>query len=184
MAVFDASFLILLLHPDAQAPIDPETGIAVEHARERIEHLVASLEKKKEKIIIPSPALAEFLVTADRAGATYLGTMEGKRFLRISSFDKRAAVELATMTREALAQGDKRGGSDEPYQKVKFDRQIIAITKVEGENTLYSNDVTLKTFAERAGIRLVTIANLDLPEESKQGVLDFPHPSSPNSKTQ
>jgi len=42
----------------------------------------------------------------------------------------------------------------------------------------------LKTFAERAGIRLVTIANLDLPEESKQGVLDFPHPSSPNSKTQ
>ncbi|MCY3757581.1 MAG: hypothetical protein OXG96_07645, partial [Acidobacteria bacterium] len=65
-------------------------------------------------------------------------------------------------------------GSDEPYQKVKFDRQIIAIAKVEGENTLYSNDVELNTFAERAGIRLVTIAKLDLPEESKQGVLDFP----------
>ena len=174
MAVFDASFLILLLHPDAQAPNDPETGTAVEHASDRIEHLVATLEKKKEKIIIPSPALAEFLVKADQAGATYLGIMESKRSMRISSFDKRAAVELATMTREALAQGDKRGGSDEPYQKVKFDRQIIAIAKVEGEKTLYSNDVTLKTFAERAGIRLVTIAKLDLPEESKQGVIDFP----------
>ena len=174
MAVFNASFLILLLHPDAQAPVDPATGIPVEHAGDRIQHLVATLEKRKEKVIIPSPALAEFLVKADSAGATYLGIMESKRFLKISSFDKRAAVELASMTREALAQGDKRSGSDEPYQKVKFDRQIIAIAKVEGENTLYSNDVELKTFAERAGIRLVTIAKLDLPEESRQGVLDFP----------
>jgi len=173
MAVFDASFLILLLHPEAPAPIDPETGTPVEHARDRIEHLVATLEKKKEKVIIPSPALAEFLVKADRAGATYLRIMESKRSLQISSFDKRAAIELAAMNREALAQGDKKGGSDEPYQKVKFDRQIIAIAKVEGEKTLYSNDVTLKTFAERAGIRLVTIAKVDLPEESKQELLDF-----------
>ena len=37
-------------------------------------------------------------------------------------------------------------------------------------------DLTLKTFAERAGIRLVTVADLNLPEESKQGALDFSAP--------
>ena len=174
MAVFDVSFLILLLHPDANPPIDPETGEPVEHARDRIEHLVATLEKKKEKVIIPSPALAEFLVKADHARAEYLRIMESKRFLQVSSFDKRAAVELAGMTRKSLSQGDKKGGSDEPYQKVKIDRQIIAIAKVEGEKTLYSNDVALKTFAEHAGIRVVTIAALDLPPESRQQVIDFP----------
>ena len=47
MAVFDVSFLILLLHPDANPPIDPETEKPVEHARDRIEHRVATLEKSK-----------------------------------------------------------------------------------------------------------------------------------------
>lgn len=174
MAVFDVSFLILLLHPDANPPKDPETGKPVENTRDRIEHLVKTLENKKEKVIIPSPALAEFLVKADKAGADYLRIMESNRFLQVSSFDKRAAVELAVMTREALNQGDKKGGSDEPYQKVKIDRQIIVIAKAAGEKTLYSNDVALKTFAESAGIRVVTVAELDPPPESTQRPLDFP----------
>jgi hypothetical protein len=45
-------------------------------------------------------------------------------------FDTLAAIELAVMTRNALAAGDKRAGSKESWAKVKFDRQIAAIARV------------------------------------------------------
>jgi predicted nucleic acid-binding protein len=64
-------------------------------------------------------------------------------------FDTRAAIELAVMTRNAIDQGDKRGGVDAPWNKVKFDRQIVAIAKVAGATTIYSDDLQLRTFAEQ-----------------------------------
>jgi len=78
MVVFDTSILLLLLHPDAKPPIDPETKIAVEKAAERITHLVDVLSNAKEKIIIPTPVLSELLVHAGEATNQYLDVLNGQ----------------------------------------------------------------------------------------------------------
>ena len=138
------------------------------------------MEEIGEKVVIPTPALAEFLVRADEAGAEYLRIMESRRVIRDAPFGKRAAVELAAMDREALDQGDKRGGSDSPYQKVKVDRQIVAIARVECEQEIYSNDSSLKRFAESKGLKVIHVAELDLPPEDPQKELNFRHPDESN----
>jgi hypothetical protein len=51
--------------------------------------------------------------------------------VKIRPFGERAAVETAAMTREALVAGDKRDGSEAPWQKVKVDRHVIAVAHVE-----------------------------------------------------
>jgi hypothetical protein len=73
MVVFDATTLLYLFDPEAKAPTDPETGSPVTRVKERIEFLVSELEKRREKIIVPTPALSELLVRAGDAGPEYLG---------------------------------------------------------------------------------------------------------------
>ena len=68
MAVFDSTVLLYLLEPDAQTPRDPATGAPVADARQRIEHLIETLERKNEVVVIPTPVLSEVLVRADSAG--------------------------------------------------------------------------------------------------------------------
>ena len=65
--LFDPSSLIHLLHPDANPSEDPAKTNPVEKAQERIEHLVQTLEGTGETVIIPTPALAGFLVEIDHA---------------------------------------------------------------------------------------------------------------------
>jgi hypothetical protein len=72
MVVFDASVLLLLLDPDASPPKDRATGQAVEQAKARIEHLIATLERQRTKVIIPTPVLSEVLVRAGDAAPAYL----------------------------------------------------------------------------------------------------------------
>lgn len=173
MVVFDSTFLVYLLHPEATPPLHPETGKPVIHAAKRIQHLISTLDKAREKVIIPTPALSEFLVKADTASAEYLQIMEKQAIFRVASFDKRAAVELAALTREALEDGDKKGGVDASWQKVKFDRQIISIAKVEGARTLYSDDDGIRPFAAKVGLKVLTLADLNLPPKDSQGSFPF-----------
>src|SRR6266446_3919177 len=108
MVAFDTSFLSLLLYPDAKPPLDPSTNKPVERAKERIEHLVESLEKAKEKIIIPTPALSEFLVLAAEAGPDYLAEINISSVFEVADFDTRAAVELAASIKRSKAQRNKK----------------------------------------------------------------------------
>lgn len=72
MVVFDATTLLFVLDPEAKVPTDPKTGEAVTSVNERIVLLVNELERRKEKIIVPTPALSELLVRAGTAGPEYL----------------------------------------------------------------------------------------------------------------
>ena len=101
----------------------------------RIDHLIETLEKRRETIVIPTPALSEVLVHANDAGAGYLEILNTSRCFRIEPFDQRAAVELATMTREAQQEGNLRAGTQATRAKLKFDRQIIAIARTQDETT-------------------------------------------------
>lgn len=171
--VFDSTFLVMLTNPEATPPLDPETGKPVELAKERIEHLINTLSEGGDKIIIPTPVLSEFLVRADAAAAEYLQILDRISAFQIENFDKRAAVELAALNREALDTGDKRTGRDATWAKIKFDRQIVAIAKVAKADCIYSDDDDLKTFGTKAGISVIRLHEIDLPPEERQGNLDL-----------
>ena len=173
MVVFDATTLLILLSPSVPAPVDPTTHTPVEYAKECVDHLVKELEKSRTRIIIPTPALSEILVRAGSAGSAYLDRINSSAAFRIASFDQRAPVEVAAMTRDALSAGDKRGGAQGTWAKVKYDRQIVAIAKVEGADIIYSDDDDVDKLATQAGITAMRIADLPLPPEMAQGRLDF-----------
>lgn len=145
MVVFDASMLLFVLNPNTKA--------SVSRARERVEYLVDRLSKDGEKIIVPTPALSECLVHAGPAGPDYLLILNRRAAFRVASFDERAAVEAAIRTYDARQRGQRKGGNPEAAKaKIKFDRQIVAIAKVEGATAIYSDDSDVIEYAREADI--------------------------------
>ncbi|HMS83808.1 MAG TPA: hypothetical protein PKD12_09160 [Nitrospira sp.] len=169
MVLFDATILLLLLHPDTSPPIDPATKLPVTKARERIDFLIHTLGESGSKIIIPTPVLSEVLVWAGRAGSSYIPVIERSAVFRIEPFDTRAAVEVALLTASALKSGNKKGLSKEQtWAKIKYDRQIIAIAKVAHVSTIYSDDESLSKLARSHSISVIRLASLPLPQEDQQ----------------
>ncbi|MHC8508871.1 MAG: hypothetical protein ACYYKD_05645 [Rhodospirillales bacterium] len=159
-AVFDATILVALLQPESRPPVDPDTNRPVENVRERLNLLVNRLSKEGSKIIIPAPALSEVLVRADQAAPEYLAEIKSSSVFQVAAFDERCAVEAAAMTREAMDAGDKRGGVDDTMAKIKYDRQIIAISRVAGAEVIYSDDKGLAAFGRKIGLAVVSVAEL------------------------
>lgn len=170
----DATVLTLLLNENSDSPPDPNTGKPVEKTRDRVNYLIETLQKQKQKIIIPTPVLAEVLVQSGMTGLRYVEVLQRATVFEIKDFDKLAAVELAMMTSSALSagKGKKKGSSSEPWQKIKLDRQIVAICKVAGVSTLYASDRSLSNFAREAGMQVVGVHELDLPPEPAQLTLN------------
>jgi predicted nucleic acid-binding protein len=164
--VVDSSALALLINPESAPPKDPSTGLAVVKAQERIRRYIEGLSSS-DTLIVPTPVLAELLVKAENDAPQLLEQLQGQARLRVRPFDERAAVELAMMTREAVNAGDKRGGSLQPWQKVKFDRQIIAIARVAEATQIYADDQDLANFARSLGMNAVSTWDLAVPEEAK-----------------
>lgn len=93
MVAVDAGFLSLMLHPSAKPPNDPSTGKPTERAAERVEQLFEDLDAARERILIPTPALCEFLVLAGKDGPQYLNDIAIQVTFMIQPFDLRAASE-------------------------------------------------------------------------------------------
>lgn len=172
MAVFDATALVHLLEPGAPSAKNPATGQPVPNASARIKHLVNTLEERREKVVIPTPALSEVLVHANEAAEDYLKVLHKSARFRIAPFDERAAIEHAAMTREAIGRGDLRAGSDATRAALKFDRQIIAIARVEGESVIYSDDVNLGKFGSGLGLQVIPTYELPSPP-AEQAALPY-----------
>lgn len=163
MAVFDATALIHLFEPDARAIIDPATQEPVSNAKARIDHLVETLENKHERVVIPTPVLSEVLVHADEAMASYLEVLNNTSRFRIVPFDQRAAIELAAIIRDGPTTEDLRVGSASTRASLKFDRQIVAIARVEQETAIYSDDGDMEKLGESFGLKVIRTYDLPLP---------------------
>jgi predicted nucleic acid-binding protein len=175
MVVFDNAVLTLLLWDQARPPIDPATGKPVERCKERMELLVTALHKSKQTILIPTPVVSEVL-TVSSGGLRYLTILQKSSVFKIEPFDTRAAIELAEMNKVILAAGDKKAGIDAPWQKLKVDRQIIAIAKVAGAKIIYTNDGSLSATAERVGLKAIGVHELPLPlkdDEAQSNLLEL-----------
>lgn len=183
MVVIDATMLLLLLRPGTKPPTSAD-GLPVDKCKERIELLISKLQREKEKIIIPTPALSEILIRAGtEASGQIVEYINKYAVFRIEPFDARAAIELAAISREALGRKGKRGGATAVWAKVKFDRQIVAIAKVVGANEIYSDDSDVATLAKQANITCTGVADLPLPKEDAQFKLDLEgHSDAPIGK--
>jgi hypothetical protein len=181
MVSMDTGYLGLLLHPGAKPPLDPATQKPLIRAQDRIEKLVNDLNASNERIVIATPVLCEFLVLAENDGPQYLSEILLQPGFRIQPFDQMAAVELAAMELLARGRGGKRSpaASSTPWQKVKFDRQIVAIAKVQQVHTIYSDDADVKAIAEAAGMKVVPCWELPVPPSKTPLFDNVPPPTEP-----
>jgi predicted nucleic acid-binding protein len=178
MVAFDNTILSLLIFPDADLR-QGSSGQKVEYARERVLALVQDIEDARDQVVVPAPALSELLVTDGVDVQDVLTTLRGSSFIRIESFDERAAVELAVRLREARKAGDRREGLPITKNAMKFDRQIVAIALVSGASVLYSDDDGVVKFAAACGLAVKRVT--DLPVPASQQALPFPEGCAPGS---
>jgi predicted nucleic acid-binding protein len=163
MAGLDASVLTLILNPDAKSPPDPTTEKPISKAKERVDYLLATLQQTNKRIVIPTPVLSEVLVRAGKEGLKYIETIRKSEHFAVKPFDEISAIELAEMNRRAIADGNKTAKTEAPYQKIKVDRQIVAICKIAGVQTLYACDKPLTNYARLAGLNVIGLHELPLP---------------------
>lgn len=173
MVVIDSTNLLLLLRPGTRVPNGAD-GAPITRPRDRIQYLVHRLSQNKSKIIIPTPALSEALVTAGpEASQKIVEDLQKYAVFAIEPFDTRAALEAAAMLRTALANGNKRGPTKAPWQKVKVDRQIVAIARVHGATEIYSDDGDVAALGALAKIKVISLSDLPLPPEKAQLSLEL-----------
>lgn len=171
MAVFDANFIMAMLEPERSRPRDPTTGTTVTNIADRMALLLLTLQKRGEKIIIPTPSLCEFLVYAEDAAPKYVAQFARNKNFKIADFGRRAAIEAATRLRADIGDGDKRGGSPDNWQKVKFDRQIAAIAIAEGDGAIYTSDGSLQNLARKHGLVAIDFYELPVPTDTMPPLL-------------
>lgn len=95
------------LTPGLKSGLDA-AGRPVTKPRERLEYLIAELDKAGTKVAIPTPVLSEVLVRADAtASQAIIETLNKQAIFSIESFDQRAAIEVAVMLRDKLKGGKK-----------------------------------------------------------------------------
>lgn len=178
MVLFDNNVLCLLLHPDADVPNEPGTNAPVEQAQDRISYLVEQLREAETRILIPAPVLSEFLTFAE---PDYLVEINQSIWFEVAPFDQRAAIEAAVVLRRAIKAGQgKKLGLTGKWQKIKVDRQIVAIAKVHGVTAIYTTDPDVITLARDSGLRGIHVADLPLPpkEQVQLTLEDLANPSS------
>jgi predicted nucleic acid-binding protein len=162
VVVFDASFLIMLLNPKVKGAGETDA---------RLTYLIETLEKRKDDIVVPTPALSEVLIGAGDAAPAYLDILSKSARFKIAPFGSRAAVEAAARHREAITAGDKKEGSAS-WAKVKFDRQIIAIAKVEGAERIYSEDGDVVRLGKAEGFQVYRLVDLAEPPPKPADLFD------------
>lgn len=157
----DASVILHLIDPSLPAVPD-ENGQPVTNCQQRLEHLLDTMAKRGDILVVPTPALAEMLTKGGAAGNDWLSVLNGKRAIRIVSFDQMAAIECAE-----LARLRKTRAPSSTRNKAKFDEQIVAIAVVARAEEILSDDKDIRALAPR-GIPVRGIADLDLPPDAAQ----------------
>jgi predicted nucleic acid-binding protein len=170
--VVDANFIIAFC-----------STITPPNDRARLDNFIERVEKAKSKVVFPMVAVAEFLVGAELAGIEFLNTLEKKSCIYMADFNKAAAYELAQIDRAAIGAGDKKDESEENWQKIKIDRQLVATGKSLGAQLVISNDKGVRNNALRIGMQSMRIQDLELPESAKQMHLVPPIKTPPKGKS-
>lgn len=162
--VLDTSVLMYLVSPNASAPVDQATGKPVVHCQERVEGLLEGFDKADVQLLVPTPVLSELLIRAEDRQLEVLATLTNKKSVQVPAFDQAAAVENAALRRTKIA----RKARSETKKEVSFDLQILAIARVAGAKAVLSDDEQLRKRAQQAGMEVLGIADLSVPDNRRQ----------------
>lgn len=157
--VFDASVLIDLFNKKL-----------VGDRRTRLDHLIASLKKQRTAVLIPTPALAEFLVKAGKARESYLQQIINRAAFNLVPFDQRAAIECALLLEDAWSRAQQGRVT---HTKFKFDWQIVSIAASRNATAIYSDDSDISNAANRVRIPVYRTDSLPIPTSSLQRDIPF-----------
>ena len=171
MVVFDANFVLFLLNPSISAPYIPGTKDVVPNCAKKIEFLLEGIQKRRDKIIIPTPVLSEVLIEAGNAAPEYTEKLRKSSHFNIVPFDDKSAIEASLIIAQAIKDGDKKRGSSDSWSKVKYDIQILAIAISSQAKTLYTNDKGLTNQARSKNLEVIGVHQLPDPPEDNQ--MDF-----------
>ncbi|MEJ8815467.1 type II toxin-antitoxin system VapC family toxin [Variovorax ureilyticus] len=163
-ALIDSNALIDLL--------DPRTPRS---RSDRMKGLLEDIDKSNGKLLIPAQVVGEYIAGAGPAGQPILKALLNNRRIEVVSFDHVAATECALMDRAAVAAGGhKRAplGRDALWQKVKVDRQIVALAKVHAVDLIVSSDGDIPKLAQAVNIRCTAVKDLALPGWAQQVHID------------
>ena len=134
----------------------------------RLDYLFKTAKDSHQKIIIPTPVLAEFLALAGEARRDFLDYLRRSPAVTIEPFDEPSAIEAAFFADAARSSGDKKYGTSEPIQKIKVDTQIVAIAKVHQAGQIISGDIGVHKIGRVAAIKVANIEDLPLPPQEAQ----------------
>ncbi len=165
MIIFDASYLVVYLHPNPR-PAKDRSNKPVSQFRERVNYLVASLNVPGKIIGIPTPALAEVLVRAGKSRAELVRILTDTYRFELLSFGVRAAIEASELIEKIKAEQKSQPVST--WAKIKFDTQIAAIAKAEGATVIYSDDEDIERLGKRLKIPVIRICDLPAPPAEEE----------------
>lgn len=134
----------------------------------RLDYLLLLAKTNHQRIILPTPVIAEFLAIATEARRDFLDALKRSPAVSTEPFDERSAVEASLIYAAALASRDPRYGTEEPKQKIKVDTQIVAIAKVHDAGLIVTGDAVIHKIARTTFISASTIEDLPLPPENLQ----------------
>jgi predicted nucleic acid-binding protein len=158
--IFDASFLVVLLHPHPATPKDRDEK-PVTMFKERVAYLATSINASGDVIGVPAPAMAEVLVRAGAATPQYLQHLQDTAKFQIIPFGMRAAIEAAELV--AKIKAANKSQPIDNWAKVKYDVQIVATARAENATLIYSDDKQMEVHGTRVKLPVIRICDLPLP---------------------
>jgi len=156
MILLDASFLV--------AFFDKRTR---DDRLLKMSGMLEAASKAHTRVLIPTPALTEFLAKADRATIAYHEALGMSKAVQVAAFGERAALECAEMLGKAKSKADIKDQAA-TWAKAKFDWQIIAIAKAENATSIYSFDGDIVRLGARFGIEVLNVDKLSIPDSKVQ----------------
>lgn len=132
----------------------------------KLDYLLQTAQEKRQKIIIPTPVMAEFLahIDSNTARTSFLQQLRRSAAVSIEPFDEPAAIEASE-----IGKLRPEAGADKPYkQKIKVDAQIVAVAKTHCAILIVSGDKDIRNLGTFAEITVKKIDDLDLPPQDPQ----------------
>lgn len=162
--LIDTNALIKLLDP--RIPVDISA---------RLKGLLEDIDRANGQLIIPVQVVGEYTSGADQAGQEVLAKLLSNRRIKVANFDHVAAVECAMMDKVAFSSGGHKRAPltrDISWQKVKVDRQIVAIARVLKADRIISTDGDIPKIAKAVGMPCISVEDLPLPAWAVQVHID------------
>lgn len=143
---------------------DPRSGELVSDPQKRAEALLDKIDSLGGTAVIPTPVLAEYLVGIEKSlQQTHINLIKSQSCFEIVSFDELAAIECAQLP--SLKELKQMMESDKS-NKIKADRQILAIAKSIGATEVWTHDKGVFKRCEALGLIAKSLADISpMPEQ-------------------